>query len=72
MNRELAGDLDARYARGGLRASDAASYDRVRTYNVLSIALFAAGGAATAAGGYLWISAPPGGPGASVGAGGRF
>jgi hypothetical protein len=72
MNRGLADDLDARYARGALRPSDAQSYDRVRTYNVVSTALLAAGGAAVVAGGYLWISAPPSGAGATVGAGGRF
>jgi hypothetical protein len=72
MNRGLADDLDARYARGGLRPSDASSYDRVRAYNVVSTALLAAGGVTAAAGGYLWISAPPRGAGAAVGAGGRF
>jgi hypothetical protein len=72
VNQGLADDLDARYARGALRPSDASEYDRVRTYNVVSTALLAAGGAAAAAGGYLWISAPARGSGAAVGAGGRF
>jgi hypothetical protein len=73
MNRDLAGDLDARYERGTLGPGDRASYDRVKTMNVLSTALFAAGGAATAAGAWLWISAPSA-PGrvAMVGAEARF
>jgi hypothetical protein len=72
VNHGVADELDARYARGDLRPSDASSYDRVRTYNLVSTALLAAGGAAVATGGYLWISAPAHGPGAAVGAGGRF
>jgi hypothetical protein len=73
LNRDLAGDLDARYARGALGPGDRDAYDRVRTFNVLSTALFAAGGAATAAGAWLWISAPSA-PGkvAMVGAEARF
>jgi hypothetical protein len=73
LNRDLSDDLDARYARGELSPGDRASYDRVKTYNVLSTALFAAGGAAAAAGTWLWISAPAA-PGAvaMVGAEGRF
>jgi hypothetical protein len=73
LNRDVARDLDGRYARGELTAADRASYDRVQTYNVLSSALFAAGATATAWGTCLWISAPaaPGGP-VAVGAGGRF
>lgn len=73
LNHNLADDLDAKYAGGGLTAADRTSYDRVKTYNLLSTALFAAGGAATAAGTWIWISAParPGAPPA-VGAGGRF
>jgi hypothetical protein len=73
LNRDLAGDLDARYARGALGPSDRASYDRVKIFNVLSTALFAAGGAASAAGAWIWISAPSA-PGkvAMVGAEARF
>jgi hypothetical protein len=72
-NRELSDDLDARYANGRIGTADRSSYDRVKTYNVLSTALFAAGGAATAVGAWIWISAPAeGGRPAAVGAGGRF
>jgi hypothetical protein len=73
LNHNLADDLDAKYAGGELTAADRTSYDRVKTYNLLSTALFAAGGAATAAGTWIWISAParPGAPPA-IGAGGRF
>jgi len=73
VNRNLADDHDARYARGELGGADRSSYDRVKTYNVLSTALFAAGGTSIAAGTWIWISAPaaPGRP-AVVGAGGRF
>ncbi len=73
LNRSLANDLDARYANHQLSAADRSSYDRVRTYNLLSTSLFAAGGVATATGTWIWISAPaaPGAP-AAVGAGGRF
>ncbi len=73
VNRSLADDLEARYARGELGSSDRSSYDRVKTYNVLSTALFAAGGASIAAGTWIWVSAPAApGRGAAVGAGGRF
>lgn len=73
LNRNLAEDLDARYARGELTGADRSSYDRVKTYNALSTALFAAGGASAAAGTWIWISAPaaPSRP-AAIGAGGRF
>ena len=73
LNRDLANDLDARYANHQLSAADRSSYDRVRTYNLLSTSLFAAGGVAIATGTWIWISAPaaPGAP-AAVGAGGRF
>jgi hypothetical protein len=73
LNRDLSDELDAKYARGTLSPGDRASYDRVKTFNVLSTALFAAGGAATAAGTWLWISAPGARDEvALVGAGGRF
>jgi hypothetical protein len=73
LNHDLAQDLDSRYANRQLTAADRASYDRVRTYNVISTTLFAAGGAAAAAGAWIWISAPPSpGEPAVVGAGGRF
>ena len=73
LNHNLADDLDAKYAGGGLTAADRSSYDRVKLYNLASAGLFAAGGAFTAAGTWIWISAParPGAP-AAVGAGGRF
>lgn len=73
LNRDLASDLDGRYANKQVTAEDRAAYDRVRTYNVVSTTLFAAGGAAIAAGAWIWISAPvaPGEP-AAIGAGGRF
>jgi hypothetical protein len=73
LNRDLANDLDGRYANKQVTAEDRAAYDRVRTYNVVSTTLFAAGGVAIAAGTWIWISAPvaPGEP-AAIGAGGRF
>jgi hypothetical protein len=73
LNRDLAHELDAKYAGGTLGPGDRAAYDRVKTYNVLSTALFAAGGAAAAAGTWFWVSAPAA-PGAvaMVGAEGRF
>ncbi len=75
LNRRLASDLDDRYFGNGLRAADASSYDRVDTYNVLSAALFAAGGAAAGVGIVLWSTAPeePGARAApSLGVHGRF
>jgi len=73
VNRGLARDLEAKHAGGTLTAADRASFDRVDRYNVLSTALFAAGGAAAAGGAFIWITAPaaPGQP-AMAGAGGRF
>jgi hypothetical protein len=72
-NRDLSRELDAKYASGTLSPADRTSYDRVKTLNVVSTALFAAGGAATAAGAWLWISAPGARDEiALVGAGGRF
>src|SRR6266511_1977427 len=73
LDRELAHDLDAKHASGTLTAADRASFDRVDRYNVLSLALFAAGGAAAAGETFIWITAPvaPGHP-AMAGAGGRF
>jgi hypothetical protein len=73
LNQDLANDLDARYANRQLTSADRASYDRVKTYNVVSTALFAAGGVAAATGAWIWISAPSShGEPAVVGAGGRF
>ena len=72
VNRGLADDLDAKYASGKLATSDRASFDRVEQLNVLSAALFAAGGAAAVAGTYLWITAPAAGQPATAGVGGRF
>ena len=72
LNRGLADDLDAKHAAGTLAASDRASFDRVEQLNVLSTALFAAGGATAAAGTYLWITAPAAGQPATAGVRGRF
>ena len=73
LNHSLSDDLAAKRAAGTLSASDRSSFDRVDRYNALSIGLFSAGGAAVAAGTWLWIAAPsaPGRP-VSAGAGGRF
>jgi hypothetical protein len=73
VNKSLADDLEAKRASGSLTPADLASYDKVDRYNVLTTVLLAAGGVSAAAGGYLWITAPPK-PGAPVMAvaGGRF
>ncbi len=75
LNKGLAEDLDHRYLANELTAADAAMYDRVDTYNLLSAALLAAGGTASCVGLYLWGTAPevrPTRDGASFGVRGRF
>ncbi len=73
LDKKLADDLAAKRAAGTLGPADRSSFDRVDRYNVLSTALFAAGGVSVAAGTWLWISAPAKPGGATVaGAAGRF
>jgi hypothetical protein len=73
LNKNLTDDLNAKRAAGTLTVADRSSYDKVDRYNVISTALFAAGGISAAAGTWIWISAPASpGSGAVAMAGGRF
>jgi hypothetical protein len=58
LNKQLADDLTTKSGNNSLRASDAASYDKVDTYNTASTVLFVAGGVAVATGVTLWAIAP--------------
>lgn len=55
---KLTADLDAKYARNQLTRADATDYRRVDTYALVANSLLAAGGAFSAAGLWLWATAP--------------
>lgn len=58
LNRQLANDLEDRFAQNRLTAADASDYRKVDSYNLLSASLLATGGLTAAAGLYLWGTAP--------------
>jgi len=71
MNESLSNDLERKYRAGQLTQADLASYDKVKRYNTLTLALAASGGALTLTSAVLFTVTPSQG-GASVALVGRF
>ncbi len=71
MNESLSSELDRKYHDGTLTPADAASYDKVKQYNTMTIALAAAGGALTVTGAVMFTVVPSQG-GGSLAMAGRF
>jgi hypothetical protein len=70
-NERRSSELDRKYRDGTLTVADQASYDKVKQYNTVTIALAAAGGALTITSAVMFTVVPSQG-GASVAMGGRF
>ena len=71
QNESLSDELDQKYQDGTLTAADAASYDKVKQNNKLTVILAAAGGALTLTSAYMFTVVPSQG-GAGVAVAGRF
>ena len=71
QNEALSDELDQKYQDGTLTPADAASYDKVKQNNKLTVILAAAGGALTLTSAYMFTVVPSQG-GAGVAVAGRF